>query len=429
MTDIFKGGAYRLLFMAFNFGVGLLIAYLSGVDLFGTISLLVVNAGIFLIVSGLGMDSAIIWYGAKEKISQERLAGFSFFIIIFQLILFIIASFSWWQFFQQSMLSSSSHSDALVLEFIYFLGLILVEKYTALLYARQHAVMANKIMATVLCLVFMFLLVFYFELADWKTDPFLLFTCIPLAQVIPLVWFYHSGNILRLIFPGKEFFSSFLSFSFIVFITNTVQYLAYRVDYWVLLYFYSTAELGVYAQANRFAQLQWIIPNIAASLIIPAMAAQRPRLTNREFLSLVKIICVIGLVITLISIAIAQFLFTYFLPVEFMPGFRALVLMLPGFYFFILNILLAAWFAAHRKLWTNFYGSLICLVAIVIADLILIPRYSFNGAAIGNSIAYSLAAFYSLFMFVKLSSFRVKDLVHVSMNDWKTITEYYGRQA
>jgi O-antigen/teichoic acid export membrane protein len=281
-------------------------------------------------------------------------------------------------------------------------------------------------MAAVMLLILFLLLLYYFALIPFDPDPLIFFTFIPMMQAIPLIWYFHRKAILQFVFPSKPDIKSFLNFSFIVFITNTIQFLAYRIDYWVLIYFYSTTELGIYAQANRFAQLQWVIPNVAASLIIPAIAATKPRLTDTGFLTLVKLIFISGIIIAILLYMIAYLLFAYFLPIDFSPGLRALVLMLPGFYFFTLNILFAAWFAAQRKLWVNLNGSLICLVSIFIADLILIPKYSFNGAAIGNSIAYSLAAFYSLYMFLKLSSFNWKDLLQMPFYDWKKILKNYG---
>jgi hypothetical protein len=80
---LIKGGLYRILFMGFNFLVGLFIAAISGAETFGVISLMVVNAAVFSIVSGLGADSAIVWHGASQKLNSEKIFSFTFFFCSF----------------------------------------------------------------------------------------------------------------------------------------------------------------------------------------------------------------------------------------------------------------------------------------------------------------------------------------------------------
>jgi len=65
--------------MGFNFLVGLFIAAVSGTETFGVISLMVVNAAVFSIVTGLGADSAIVWHGASQKLNSEKIFSFTFF--------------------------------------------------------------------------------------------------------------------------------------------------------------------------------------------------------------------------------------------------------------------------------------------------------------------------------------------------------------
>ena len=88
MKEIIKGGAYRLAYMVFNFAIGLVIAYLSGTELFGLISIMIVNASIFHIISGLGTDSSIVWHGAKKSTSSNQLMTFTLTTAFFQIFIF-----------------------------------------------------------------------------------------------------------------------------------------------------------------------------------------------------------------------------------------------------------------------------------------------------------------------------------------------------
>jgi O-antigen/teichoic acid export membrane protein len=70
---------------------------------------------------------------------------------------------------------------------------------------------------------------------------------------------------------------SFSAFSGIVLITNIIQFIAFRADYWLISIFYDHTTVGVYAQASKFAQLLWVIPGILAGLITPALKKREPK--------------------------------------------------------------------------------------------------------------------------------------------------------
>ena len=95
------------MYMAFNFAIGLLIAYLAGAELFGLISLMIVNASIFHIISGLGTDSSIVWHGAKKITSASQLMTFTITTAFFQIFVFIAVSLSWFYLTGKTMLAGS----------------------------------------------------------------------------------------------------------------------------------------------------------------------------------------------------------------------------------------------------------------------------------------------------------------------------------
>ena len=419
MKEILKGGAYRLLYMAFNFAIGLLIAYLAGTELFGIISLMIVNASIFHIISGLGTDSSIVWHGAKKSTGINQLMTFTLTTASFQILVFIIISLLWYFTSGKTMLTGSAELRYFLLELVYFTGLVWLEKYISVLYANQMSVICNRIITIIIVILFLILLPFYFAVDSSPIDPLIFFCFLPIVQTIPLVIFFHKSVSWQFTSLAKLNLHSLISFSLIVFITNTIQFLAYRIDYWLILHYNNVSEVGIYAQANRFAQLLWVIPNIMAALIIPAIAAPGSQFKNMEFSTLVRGIIYGSIVIALGVGLMSYLIYMYFLPLEYYKGFQALVIMMPGFYFFTLTILIAAWFSAQRMLWINFWGSLICLVVIFITDLIFIPSFGINGAAIGNLIGYTISALFSIFMLSKLSSFKLHELLIVHSDDFK----------
>jgi O-antigen/teichoic acid export membrane protein len=97
---------------------------------------------------------------------------------------------------------------------------------------------------------------------------------------------------------SQEEMRSFSSFSFIVLITNIIQFIAFRADYWLISIYYDHVSVGVYAQASKFAQLLWIIPGVLAGLIVPALKNEDQKLSESKFISLCRVSFYIHIALT-----------------------------------------------------------------------------------------------------------------------------------
>jgi len=222
---------------------------------------------------------------------------------------------------------------------------------------------------------------------------------------------------------SKQDLFSLFRFSGVVFVSNIIQFLAYRVDYWFIDYFKNAEQLGIYAQANRFAGLLWIVPNIIAALLIPKISSPENNLKETELIGVTRILNYMNLFVSGFILLISYLVYTYFLQHEYFKGFLPLLFMLPGFYFFSINIILAAYFSAQNLLWVNLVGALICLVIIIIADILFIPVFGINGAAWANTIAYTVATAFTVWMFIKKSKLSFSDLFILKKDDWQLITK------
>jgi len=418
MQPIIKGGLYRLLFTGFNFLAGLLVAAISGPEVFGVLSLMIVNAALLHILSGLGTDAAIVWHGSSGLADKHHAFSFVLYSGLLQLSLFLLSAYISWKFTGKYLLSRETDSRYFFIELFYFSGLVLTEKYSSLFYSQHLQVLCNKILSSVTaCFVLLFGVSYFFS-AGKTTDPVLLFSVMVFAQAFFLLLFFHFYQKPSLKKLNSPLTRSFLRFFDIVFITNTLQFLAYRTDYWLIEYFRSTAELGVYAQAVRFAQLLWLLPNIAAALIYPSLAAADKGFDENRLLQMVRAGLVLSLLLVAGVLSAAAILYGGLIS-AFKAGFTALAWMLPGYYFFIITLMLAAYFSAKKKLLVNLAGSLICLVIILTGDILLIPAYGIKGAAFSNSAAYTLTTVFNMYIFIKISGKGRKDLLRFSMSDFR----------
>lgn len=423
MNDIFKAGVYRFLFLGFNFLVGLFIAAMSGSELFGTISLMIVNASLFHLLTALGADQAIVWHGASKKFDANKLFTFSFFSALSQLVLFFLLAFAFFKYSGFTILSKGQSIQYFYLELIYFSGLILLEKYISLLYAQHKARACNFLLALITLIAVIVLFFFQFNIIRNEIDPLGFFCLLTFIQASLIILLFHFRNKVRISMIIKSDLISFYRFSGIVFVTNLIQFLAYRADYWFINYFKDIDQVGVYSQANRFAGLLWILPNIIAGLLIPLLSKPESDLKGKEVAGISSLFNFLNIFIIGLLVSVSYLIFTFFLQQEYSNGFKPMLYMLPGYYFFSITIILAAYFSAKNLLWVNFAGSVICFLVIIVADFLLIPSLGIKGAAWANSIAYSLATVFTIVMFMRFSGTRPGALFHFKKSDLSLITK------
>ena len=416
LRTIIRGFIYRLSFQAIMFIITLLIADLMGISQFGSLSLMIVNGAAFMLVTGLGTDAAIVWHASDSKLSPSKTFTFAILCGAAQFVLFIAAQFVVFKSLGYSVLAQESSTEILVYETVYILGLILTEKYISLLYGHQLASVANKSTSFVAAFFLLVIALIYANLI-WPIKPFFIFSSVVFLLGLTLVVTYHRQVKVRIQGLSRLDVVSLFTFSGVVFITNLIQFVAYRLDFWLIDHYHGTDALGIYAQSNRFAQLLWIIPGIFAGLIIPSLRKNKDNLTETEFQRLTRVLNIVNVIVALFVMAFAWTVYQYFLAEEFTKGWQPLLLMLPGYIFFAVTTILAAWFAAKKLLLINLMGSTLCFLLISVFDMLLIPNYSLRGAAIANLIAYSITTVFFIYQYVKKSGVKYKDLFLFRMKD------------
>lgn len=423
MKFLLKGFIFRIIFVASGFLVSLLIAKLAGADRFGIISLMIVNAGFIQIVSGLGTDAAIVWHGISGKPGDSnKIFSFTIYATLLQLLLFGIAAFLFFKYNGTTILSREKGINIFYAELLYFSGLIVTEKYAALFYSQQMAALCNKILALISSGLVFTLFVVLFNAPSLVVDnPVWVISIFVFIPAMVLLFFYHGKFSPVLIKISRDTVNSFVSFSLIVLVTNLIQFIAFRVDFWFIDYFHGKGDVGIYAQASKFSQMLWIIPGVFAGLIIPALKNAKDKLSVAELVSICRLLFFAHIFFAVLVVAGAFLLYQFFLPEEFFNGFSALLLMMPGYIFFIITIVLAAFFSANRLLKINLLGSSLCCVLMIILDVLLIPRFSYTGAAIANLVAYTVTTIFFVAAFRKQTGLLMQDHFKLRKYDLKIL--------
>lgn len=173
-------------------------------------------------------------------------------------------------------------------------------------------------------------------------------------------------------------------------LSNILAFVNYRADIFLVNLFLTPAATGIYVVAVKIAEQLWMLSKAASTVLLPRLSAMhenpqaRLRLTNKAFAG------VGGLTAAAASLSVIAlyFLLEPVFGAEFLDAFSPFMWLLPGIIAGAGARVQANCIAAAGKPEWNMYVAFGVVSVNIIGNVILIPIWGIEGAAIATSIAY-----------------------------------------
>lgn len=417
----------RLLNVLAVLGITVLLSRLLGVEGYGAFAFLVANVSLLNLVSGLGSDAGITYVTASGKLILPRINNLVYRIIVLQLLVVLLVEMVSWMAWHHSLLFPQTGRNAWWIAPLLLMAIAVSEKFNALLNGSHRYSLSSAIVVSSNLLLLVILIILYAgKLAKPPLFYIQLYTSASVLQAVLLVlaWKLLARQTLAAGKTDAADRKTFFSYSLVSFFSNVIQFIAYRVDYWILEYYRGSEELGWYSLAVRVAQLFWILPLLLAGIIFPAVAGRSGLFDVRRLLVLIRWMNLANVVAALAVWLLAPTLLPVVFGVAFTPSVALLFWLLPGVILFCMTTILCAYFAADRQLRFNFYTSLVCVSVITVLDLLLIPGYGMQGAAIASTIGYGTCSIFCVALFSFHYKVRWTDLLIPGAHDIRAIRKF-----
>jgi len=174
------------------------------------------------------------------------------------------------------------------------------------------------------------------------------------------------------------------------FISDIASLLLFRMDLFLVGYYLSLKEVGIYSIALFGTEMVTRVPAWSASIISPMVASNEGghvRRTVYLYYSATIIALLTGIVFVAGLMAFPNFI-SNLVGKDFSGVENCALLLLPRVVMQSGVGILAANLAGKGYPWYHPIGCVVPLIFLVILDMILIPKLGINGAALGNSLAY-----------------------------------------
>jgi O-antigen/teichoic acid export membrane protein len=412
LNQIAVNSLYRFIFLFLQFLITIILSRLAGPGGLGTYSLILANANILLIFTSLGVSSGISFHAAKKDISIGTLLKISGLSALIQLILILIVEYIHFSISGSYWIWPATDHILGIAGILFFFSLVVTERYFALYNGNSLFTWYNLQMAafSVLTIITFCFLIFR-NLHPDQNKIILLIILMSILQMICLVVVFPFVKIVKseMVENAQKQDGQFFTYSMLAFLANSIQFLVYRIDFWILNYFHGQAELGLYALSVRIGQTLWILPGMLATIILPYITTVT--LDKNVFEKIMRLTNTFNLlasaILGLLSFSFIPFIFG----IAFSQSIYPFLIMIPGFIFVALHTLLAAYFAGKNKLKLNLKASLLSLITIIILDFLLIPEMGKIGAAIASTLAYSISGIYVMKLYAGMEKYPMSKFI------------------
>lgn len=376
----------------------------------------------FILIGSGGLDSAITYFIASGIIPQKRLL---FITVAWMLLVSLIFYFLGIVFSDQIQFLKSFPENGLLYGFIFIVGQLAINYFTAFFYGEQRYVLPSQlILFANLAYAILLIIADYTDIAIF-THLFLIKTYIlsVAIQGLAMAIFYSFYPAIKkqTADTGIRDYKKLFSYGFMAFCANVFFFAATRIDYWLLNKFsVSDTDIGNYIQVSRIVQLFQIFPAMLAAYFFPKTAASGDKIIP-YFTILIRWFIIINVILVLPVVFGGAYLFPLIFGSGFSQMYFLFLLYLPGLISLAVLSVIATYFAGVNKVSVNMQLSLVTLVIVFIGNGFFINKYGVKASAFISSIAYLSSCIIGLFIFSKNTDISFKNIFCFRKEDFKML--------
>jgi O-antigen/teichoic acid export membrane protein len=416
---LYKTIAWRGMIYLASFALNICIARIYGASISGDFFYQISIYSLIILVLSLSLESGLGYYASNNNIPVNRLYSLSI-IWVGIASLFLAALFYFLSF------KGINNKQLLYVALPFITGNILMAFLVGIFYARKHFVLPNIIMLVFYGLLFILLPGFLFSfLSPVQYLQFYQWSFLGMALIMALTLYITDIAAFKWEWPSLNAIKPVILFSFWAWVGNIVFFFLYRVDYWFVQHYCNASELGNYIQVSRLAQVFFLIPSIAASVIFPLTASG----DKKDMLKMIALVSRLFfwtyIAVCFILIISGQWLFPWLFGQSYNQMYIPFLLLVPGILSLSMLYPITAYNAGMNRLKLNLLACLITLAFMLAGDYVLVPQYGINAAAAVSSGSYILLQIVLFYYLGNKGIVRRSSFFMLQKNDFSLLKSYF----
>ena len=205
------------------------------------------------------------------------------------------------------------------------------------------------------------------------------------------IWLFHYTKLLGLrpVFDlSRSELVSIFSLAGIGYLSQLVNLLNYRLDFWVLEHYQGAYDVGIYSLAANIAMLMGMITAPVIQVLQPILNDPNVKNAEEKFTIYSRLHFTILLGVGMVIFVLADFVVPFVYGAEFELSAKYLKILLIGVLFSSCAKVFAILVFKYGLIKFNFVATLIGFAFTIVLDFTLIPALGALGAGIATNIVY-----------------------------------------
>lgn len=387
----------KIIRLGFGLIVGVLVARYLQPELFGKWNYVIAFVSLVSALATLGLDQIVVKHLLKKDQEESVLLGTAFYLRLigsfFSTLIIIVYFF----FFKKD--------DVLLLVAIltainlWFQAFDVIDlKNQSVLQSRKTVIVKNTafIIISISRLIFVYLKFSLLSFVILGVSEFIL-------GAIGLIAYYGFGNLQKWKF-NFEYSRILLNEAWPLILSGIIIMLYMRLDQIMIGEMLGNKGVGLYSVSTRFTELWYFIPSIFATSFFPKLVEKFNtdiKIYNELCLKLLKLLFVISLSISIFFAFSSEIIINFLYGSEYKLSVFALQISIWTGVFVFWGVAAGNMLVIENLNKHNLIKSIQGLFLNVILNLVLIPKYGINGAAIATLISQFYASYFYYLFFKK----------------------------
>lgn len=419
LKDFVSVGLTKIVMIVVGLGSSIIIARTLGPEKNGIIASLLVYPELFMIIGSLGIRQSTTFFVGKSIYTDAQvkraITQIWFFTSLFSLTTcFILLFFT----------SGSTNPIVYIILVLIPLPLSLYNTYNSGFFLGKNNIgYFNRINWLPSFLTFVGVALFV-SLLNFDIEGYLFSKILgPLAITLILVfkskfWKFFSLNI------EKEVIKKMLSLGLIYALALLVMNLNYRLDIIILDQLSTNYEVGIYSKGSNLIQYLWQIPMFMGTIIFARSAVSKNDIAfSKNVVQLLRLSLIAIFIALIVLVVFSEQIIVGLFGIDFIESVSVLIYLIPGVFLLTIFKVTNMDLAGKGMPWVSLKAMVPALVLNVVLNLILIPKFQADGAAIASTISYSFAGIAFLFMYSNASKLSIREIVYYKKSDFNPIID------
>tara|TARA_B110000977_G_scaffold201050_1_gene293888 strand:+ start:1365 stop:2675 length:1311 start_codon:yes stop_codon:yes gene_type:complete len=374
--------------------IGIWIARYLGPEQFGLFSYAQSFAALFLVLATLGLDGIVIRELIKDSTKAEKLIGTAFVLkligaILVLLILIVAVNFT----------SNDTYTNTLVFiiaSATIFKAFNVVDLYFQAKVLSKYVVFVNTIVLFISSVIKIVLIL--------NEAPLIVFACVVLFDSVVLAVGFIYIYIKKNTTSGVKHLSfniltaiGLLRDSWPLILSGLVTTIYMRIDQVMIKEILNTEAVGQYAAAVRLSEAWYFIPVVVASSLFPAIVNAKKQNKELYYSRLKRLFSLMAWTAIIIAIAttfMGDWAINFLYGDQYSGASAVLIIHAWAGIFVFLGVASGKWFLSENLQILAFWRVFCGMIINIILNIILIPKYGIQGAAVATLIGQSVAAYF-----------------------------------